>query len=65
MGMTSFLATLPAWLVVRARGLVNLLAGRPAHRSGLTVPCGGGCGDLTPHDAHLAVGALTYLRGRR
>lgn len=60
MGMTRFLAA----AVVRFRGLVNLLAGRTAHRSGLTKPCRG-CADTSPHDAHLAVGALTYLGRRR
>lgn len=64
MGMTSFLPAALSWLLVRARGLVNLLRGRPAHRSGLTSPCRG-CADTSPHDAHLAAGALTYLRGRR
>lgn len=63
--MTRFLAERLAWLLVRARGLANWLAARPAHRSGLTVPCRG-CSCSDPHDAHLALGALTYLgRGRR
>lgn len=31
----------------------------------LTTPCGGGCGDTSPHDAHLAPGALDRLGGQR
>ncbi len=51
-----------AVLLVKARGLVNRLRGR-RDRTGLTVDCPG-CGDPSPHDAHLAAGALTYLGGR-
>lgn len=46
--------------LVRLRGAYFRLTGRPAHRSGLTVPCQG-CGDASPHDAHLGRGALTML----
>lgn len=53
-----------AWLLVRARGLTNLILGRGMHRSGFTVPCRG-CTVTSPHDSHLARGALTVLGGRR
>lgn len=49
--------------LVRLRGLRNLLL-RRRDKTGLTVPCPG-CGDLAPHDAHLAAGALRFLAGRR
>lgn len=47
-------------LRIKARGFVNRARGR-GDQSGLTVPCNGRCGDTSPHDAHLAPGALDYL----
>ncbi len=35
----------------------------PKDPAGLTAPCFGNCGDDSPHDAHLAPGALDRLRG--
>ena len=59
-------AALRLWaarLAVRARSRRNRFVG--GDDSGLTVPCKGGCGDDSPHDAHLAFGALRYLGGYR
>lgn len=53
-----------AWLLVHCRGLAHWVAGR-SDRTGLTVPCRGGCESAEPHDAHLARGAIEYLEGRR
>lgn len=53
---------LAAMLVVKLRGAINRLRGR-RDWTGLTVDCHG-CDDPSPHDAHLAAGALAYL-GRR
>ncbi len=56
--------TLPiARLMVATRGMVNRLIGRSMHASGLTVPCRG-CTDASPHDSHLAAGALVVLGSR-
>lgn len=51
-----------AAVTVHLRGWWHTLLGRP-DRTGLTHPCRG-CANRWPHDAHLARGALTYLRGR-
>lgn len=61
MGMVRYVV---AWLLVHVRGLAYWAAGGP-DRTGLTVPCRGGCGDTDPHDAHLARGSITYLGGWR
>jgi len=53
---------LAAALLVKTRGLVNRVRGR-RDWTGLTVTCPG-CTEPSPHDAHLAAGALTYLGGR-
>lgn len=54
------MSTIAARALVGVRGAYFRLTGRPAHRSGLTVPCKGRCG-AGPHDAHLGRGALTVL----
>jgi hypothetical protein len=48
---------------VHVRGVVATLL-RWNDQTGYTVPCRG-CDSPWPHDAHLARGALTYLKGRR
>lgn len=53
---------LAAFLIVKTRGLVNRVL-RRRDWTGLTVPCHG-CAEPSPHDAHLAAGALAYLGGR-
>lgn len=51
-----------ARLLVTARGLLNRVIGRSMHARGLTVPCRG-CTNQSPHDSHLAAGALEVLGG--
>lgn len=47
-------------LIISARGMYYRFTGRSMHRDGLTTPCSG-CNDTSPHDSHLAPGALAWL----